>query len=237
MYSYSFAFYKPGKKFYNSKELVDTLNALHGADYDVVFHPRDPHIKKNRIQFNKKETHLDVEIRKSGRRLGFHLGPAEEEERAHGAIAGLFMQGETFTDDFPNDHEGNAQILSEAAMIITSTLKPLFAWGDHELELDKLEPFLRFDRIGAMAWANFFSKELIERLGGIDKVLLRPEDKQYRQGAEGMLRELSFVPITLFDSPTQDIPPMVALECERRYPGAILTTFEIPAQNAIEVEP
>lgn len=234
MYSYYFAFYKPGKKFYNPKELADTLDALHGANYDVVFHPRDPHVKRNRIQFNKRETRLDIEIRKSGRILSFHLGPAEGDQ---GRMAGLSMPGEHFTDDFPNDHEGNAQILSEAAMIITSTLKPLFAWGDHELELDKLEPFLRFDRIGAMAWANFFSKELIERLGGIDKVLLRPEDKQYRQGAEGTLRELSFVPITLFDSPTQDIPPMVALECERRYPGAILTTFEIPAKNAIEVEP
>ncbi len=235
MYSYSFWFYKPGKKFYNPEELIDTLNALHGADYDVVFHPRDPHVKKNRIQLDKKETYLDIELRKSGRILGFHLGPAEE--RAKGDIAGLSMPGEHFTDDFPNDHEGNAQILSEAAMIITSTLKPLFAWGDHELELDKLEPFLSFDRIGAMAWSNFFSRELIEKLGGIDRVLLRPEDKQYRQEAEGMLKELSFVPITLFDSPAQDLPAMVALECERRYPGAILTSFEIPAKNAIEIEP
>lgn len=236
MYDYRFAFYKPGKDYFSGNEFVDTLNKLHGLGYEIKFRPNDPHVnrKKGTVHFNPNERNLNVEVIKEGRFMDLTVGPAEGK---HGLIALLAIAEEQLDDQFKNEQGLNGQILSEAAMAVSNALKPLFAWGDHELELDNLEPFLNFDRIGAIAWSNFFSQELIERLGGLDKILLRPQDKQYREGAQGMLKEFGFVPITLSESPTKDLETMVALECERRYPGAILKSFKVPPLSAIEVEP
>lgn len=234
MYNFRFEFYRPGKKYFGGQEFVDTLNRLKGYDYDIQFHPNDPHIdhKKNTISFNRRETELDVSLIKEGRFIDLLLNPAEGE---FGSIGLLAMPEEQFDEQFKNDQQRTAQILSEVAFAVFMVIKPLFAWGDHELELDKLEESLSFKRVGAVAWNNFYSKELVDKMGGLDKVILRPGIPEERTAAQKMLKDLQFYSLTLTENPTKDLTPGIALECRNRYPGALLKSFEIPAKNGIEV--
>jgi hypothetical protein len=221
MYSYDFVFYKPGKKFYTFEEVMRLNNSLLRADFEV----------KGQWRMDKKEKEkiidVDFDLKKSGQEFSLLLGPAEE--RFHGALGQLSIPEE----EFEENPQKNAILMGEAASAIFLGLKPLFAWGDHELEIGKLEQFLRFDKIGALAWINLFSEELIERLGGIKNAfsLTSPEEEEENLK---FLKEASFFPFQISNRPSEPVPAPIALECERRFPGAILRSFEIPSLKAIE---
>ena len=206
MYTYSFEFYRPGKDYFSGNEFVDTLNKLRGLDFEIKFRPNDPHVdrKKGSIRFNPRERGLNVEVSREGRFMDLILGPADGK---FGSIGLLAIDAEQFDYQFKSEQEKNAQILSEGALAVFLGIKPIFAWGDHELELDKLGDFLSFDRIGALAWNNFFSRELIEKLGGINKILLHPESREERERAQGILKEFQLYSLNISDSPMEPVSP------------------------------
>ena len=232
MYGYCFEFFQPGKRSFTNKEFFQTLNNLSEFDYDIKFRPNDPHIKQNSLEFRPHESNLNVEVAKKGRWMDLILHPAEGE---FGTIGWLTIDEEQLQEQFKDEQAINGKILTEAGFAIFDSLKPYFAWCDHELELDKLEEGLRFNRVGAVAWSNLFSKEFIHRIGGLEKVIFRPEDPREKQRAQAMLNELGFYSLTLEGSPVGALSAPTALECRNRYPGAILKSFEVPARNAIEV--
>lgn len=229
MYDYRFNFYKPGKDYFTADELIDTLNKLHGLGFNIRFRPNNSHVdkKKGSIRFNARERGLNIEVNREGRFMDLIIGPAEGK---YGEIGLLAIAQEQFDDQFKNEPEKNAQILSEAALAVFLGLKPFFAWGDHELEIDKLEDFLSFSRIGALAWNNFFSKELVEKLGGINKILLHPNSEEERVRANGMLGEMQFYAFNLSGSPMEPVSSSIAMDCEIRYPGAVIKSFEVPGK-------
>ena len=232
MYDYRFDFFKPGKTSYTPQEFMNILGPLEIMGFEIRFPPRDPHVdmKKGTITFQPRETQLGVELLMPGKRLGLFIGPAEGE---HGSIGLLAMPEEQFEEN-PQENTG---LLFRTALHISNALKPYFAWGDHELELDKLPHCLSLDRIGALAWANFFSKEFIEEIGGIEKVLFDPEDKQSKKEAQDTLETFSVVPMELAPNPVEPTEPGIILGLESRYPRALFRSFKIPHPSAIEVEP
>lgn len=219
MYSYCFIFYKPGKREYSNEEIQGTIDTLYRAGCKLnATSFSDPHIKEGKFRIDLRETNLNLNIEKSGCRFTFHLHPAQEE--SHGAIGGLFIPEEQFRENSKN----NSTIMLEIALAICFGLKPLFAWGDHELEISKLEPWLSFDEIKALAWNNQFSKELVDRLGGLENVLLFPKEK------EDYL-DLYLVQVSLWSDPTEPTRSDVALQCRGRYPEAQLRQFEISSMR------
>ncbi len=234
MDNYNFEFYQPGRKYFSGQEFVDLLNRLKIYEYDIQFHPNDPHIGRDQgtINFNRRETELNVTLHKQGRYMDLILSPAEGE---FGSIGLLAMPEEQFDEHFKNEQPATAKILSEAAFTVFTMIRPLFAWGDHESELDKLEEGLSFKRIGALAWCNFFSKELIRKIGGLDKIVLHPGIPEEKAAAEKMIKDLRFYSLFLSGNPAEDLKPGAALECRNRYSGVLLKSFELPAKNAIEI--
>lgn len=227
-YSYCFLFYKPGKKFFDGWEIKKTLKYLGRLGFSFrPFSSLDPHIhgigdeelEIGGLVLKTKEIAVDLELEKSGYELGFHLHPAQES--LHGAIGGFFMPEE----EFNKDQKGNARLFFDAAMIVFAGLKPSFAWGDHELELDRLSPFLRFDRIGALAWGNIFGKEFVERLGGVRNVISVPTPEAEKD-ASWFLEKISGVPLGLSFFPNEIQPAEAILYDKRRFPGVILRSFE-----------
>ncbi len=223
MYDYYFVFYKPGKQFYSWKEVMHLNHNLLRADFEVEGNWRMDEKEKEKI------IHIDFDLRKDGQEFSLLLGPAEE--RFHGALGQLAIPEE----EFKEDPKKSAELLVEAAGNIFVRLDALFAWGDHELEIGKLEPFLRFDRIGALAWANIFSRELVERFGGLENFMLYPTPEAEKEGHQ-FLKETSFFPFQLSNLPTEPVPAHMTVECDHRFPGAILKSFEIPSLKAIERE-
>ncbi|MBI2009975.1 MAG: hypothetical protein HYS86_02225 [Candidatus Chisholmbacteria bacterium] len=220
MYDYAFTFYKPNKTFFEPGELTRTVSFLQRDGYEVEF--RSPPLattKEGQPLFRPKEEEIGAIIRKGGVELNLFASAAEG---PMGAIADLSIT----EDDLKESVTQNTSLLTQAAMIVFKGLQPLFAWGDHELELDKLQPFLSFDKIGALAWANLFSQELTEHLGGIDQVLLHPTWQKEQKQAKLTLGALSLVLITLSPSPADPVHATTALQCDRRYPGAIIKSFQ-----------
>lgn len=217
MYSYDFVFYKPGKEFYTQQEILRLNNYLIRRDFEV----------EGKWRGKEKIEHLHLNIEKSNCRLSLHLVPGQE--KIHGRIGNISIPQEQFKED----PEKSGRIMSEAAATIFAAIEPFFAWGDHELELGKLEPFLRFDRIGALAWTNLFSRELVERLGGVRNVLISPTPEDEKEGNR-LLKEATFLPQALSHLPTEPTEFHTALECERRWPRALLRSFEIPPLKGIE---
>ena len=210
MYDYYFVFYKPGKNFYTKEEIVRLKNSLTSIGFEVK--------EKWRMDEKEKEKIIDINfsLRKSDQEFSLLLGPAEE--RFHGRLGQLAIPQEQFEED----PKKNADLMIKATNIIFIELKPLFGWGDHELELGRLEQFLRLDKIAALAWVNFLSRELVERLGGLDKVIQFPNMKKSYEG-----RPWQFTYILLSPLPTDPVPKQIILECRQRYPGAILRIGEI----------
>lgn len=201
MYSYVFEFYKPGKKIYNKSEIERTINYFKDTGYEV----------ENNFKLFSDVTDISVRISKSDFNFGFYLYPSREE--SHGAIAELTISQE----QFEKDREEAKNLMIELASGIFLGIEPLFAWGDHELEIGRLEEYLRFDKITALAWVNFFSKELVERLGGIEQVVLFPDEVKSYEGKEWKFSSVLTSPL-----PTEPIPERLMLECQSRYPGVTL---------------
>ncbi len=210
MYDYYFVFYKPGKTFYTQDEVRRLKHYLCKAGFGVKGEWRVDEKEKEKI------IHIDFDLRKSGQEFSLLLGPAEE--RFHGALGQLAISEE----EFEENPKKIADLLRMAATEIFLELKPLFGWGDHELQLNRLEQFLRFDKIAAIAWINFLSRELVERLGGLDKVIQFPDMKKSYEG-----KPWQFDYILLSHLPTDPVPKQIALECKQRYPGAMLRIAEI----------
>jgi len=232
MYSYQFQFFKPGKENYPQKEIFMLLTALQEINhFEIKFPPRDPHIdqKQGMIGIQPVEKELGLSLRLPGKDLGLFLGPAEGK---FGEIALLSMPVEQF-DENPRE---NAPILFRAALTVSKVLEPYFAWGDHEAELDKLSHCLRFDELGALAWANLFSREFLNEIGGIDQVLLNPEDTEDKKGVAELLDIYSVAPLELSPSPAEETKAAIILGIERRHPGVLFRSFEIPSEKAIEFE-
>lgn len=210
MYDYYFVFYKPGKRFYTQEEIIRLKNSLVSFGFEV----------KEKWTMNEKDKekieHVGFNLIKSGQEFSLILGPAEE--RFHGRLGQLAIPQEQFEED----PEKNADLMVKAANTIFIELKPLFGWGDHELELGRLEQFLRFNKIAALAWVNFLSRELVERLGGLDKVIQFPDKKKSHEG-----KPWQFTYILLSPLPTDPISKQMAFECKQRYPGVILRIGEI----------
>ncbi len=98
---------------------------------------------------------LTTEIGRLG--LTFQTYPQETK----GAQVTLSMGGDAFEESPPS----TASLLLELAKIVNLHLPAYFGWGDNELTLQRLEPALRFDRVKALAWANLFGLELVQRIG------------------------------------------------------------------------
>jgi hypothetical protein len=211
MYTYDFVFYKPGKKFYTQDEVVRMKNSLANRGFEVEGKWRMDEKEKEKI------VDIDFDLRKSGQEFFLLLGPAEED--FHGRLGQLSIPREQFEEN----PKKSADLMIKAANTIFVELKPLFGWGDHELELNRLEQFLRFDKIAALAWVNFLSRELVERLGGLDKVLLFPPNKKEKR----IYKEepWQFTYILTSPSPADEMPLAMGFECQQRYPGAVLRTW------------
>lgn len=222
MYTYRFVFYEPGKNFYGKEEIQRLFNELAKAGFRLETPPHDPHFDKDgKYLTTDRETDISLRLKKSNRSLTFFLYPAEED--FHGEIASLYLPAEQFEED-PTK---NAALMLEAANSILLGLQPLFAWGDHELEINKLEPFLRFDRIEALAWVNFFRKGLVDFLEGLEEVLLDPESEKNNYS-----KEWNFASVKISEDPTK--PCDMPLACEARYPQALIRSFEIPSLKGKE---
>lgn len=218
MYAYYFVFYKPGKRNYTQEEVFLLFNHLGRRGFEL------------HGQFNAPGQivdHVKLDLMKSGREFSLLLGPAEE--RLHGRLGQLAISEEQFEEN-PKE---NTELFLTAAHIISSEIKPLFAWGDHELEIGRLEPFLRFDRVSALAWANIFNRELVERFGGVKRFLfqLTPEkEKELQRRLEDEL----FLPIQLANLPTETTDGWMAWNIHHLFPEAMFRSFEIPSAKAIE---
>ncbi len=67
-------------------------------------------------------------------------------------------------DEFESDPDLAGKFLLNLAEPLLRVLDMEFAWGDHELMLERLEANLTFERIGALAWANLFSAHFVQHL-------------------------------------------------------------------------
>jgi hypothetical protein len=88
--------------------------------------------------------------------------------------------------------------LLELAKIVNLHLPIFFGWGDHEIRLEQLEDGLRFDRIGALAWANLFGPEMVRRIG-VEQLRALPihQVQVFKQGALCLLTPIPGQPLTV----------------------------------------
>lgn len=217
MYDYYFVFYKPGKRSYTQEEVFLLFNHLGRMGFEL------------HGQFNAPEQveSINLNLKKSGQELSLILGPAEE--KFHGRLGQLAIPEEQFEEN-PKE---NTELLLTAAHTISSEIKPLFAWGDYELEIGRLEPFLRFDRVSALAWANLFNRELVERFGGVKSFLFQPTPEKEKE-LQRKLEDWLFLPIQLANLPTETTEGRMVWNIHHLFPEAMFRSFEIPSAKAIE---
>ena len=126
--------------------------------------------------------------------MDFYLGRASGKFGQVGYLAILEDKIE------PNSYEKFSQQY-QAALFICAALKPYFAWGGHIVELSWKKQKLSFDQIISLSgWVNLFGQSYINKLGGIDNVLLDPTESNRKEALEN-LRLLSVVPLELGRSP------------------------------------
>lgn len=90
-----------------------------------------------------------------------------------------------------------APLLVELGKIANLHLSAYFGWGDHELTLQRLESALRFDRVGALAWANLFGPEMVQRVG-LEKLQILPayHTQTFKQGVLCLLTPAPGLPLS-----------------------------------------
>lgn len=168
IYTYQFKFYNPGRPCspQEAVKAIEGLLACEGAratDYERDWrrhrlspgHPFDPRVAVE--PDGRSSVGLLVPCGPQPVDILFQTFPAE----AKGAFAALSIGGESFEEDSGQV----AALLLDLAKVVNLHLPVFFAWGDHELELARLEKVLSFDRVAALAWANLFSPKLADRLG------------------------------------------------------------------------
>lgn len=221
MSSYAAIFYKPGKKSFSGKEISGLIEKIHsgkGKAYSLF--PDDPHFTNDRKFIIKEvETELDLSLfvnvaEIKGIPFSFHLYPAQEE--IHGSIATLSIPEDVFESHVRESTSG----LISLASVIMRELSPDFGWADHELELTRLEPWLIFERVKALAWLNLFPQRLVQKLGGLGKFPATAEEKQ-------LSNEYGFLPFLTAENPTLPIDGEFALSLTQYFPDAMLRSFEM----------
>lgn len=222
---YTAIFYKPGKKSFSGKEINGLIGKIHSrGDKTYSLFPDDPHLNNDRKFIIKEvETELDLglfvdvaEIK--GIPFSLHLYPAQE--KIHGSIATLSIPEDVFESHVRESTSG----LISLASVIMGELSPDFGWADHELELTRLEPWLIFERVKALAWLNLFPQGLVQKLGGLGKFPATTEEKQLSD-------ELGFLPFLTTDDPTLPIDGEFALCLVQYFPEAILRSFEMVVKS------
>ena len=130
-------------------------------------------------------------------------------QESKGAQMALSL-GEDVFNQAPNQI---APLLLELAKVVNLHLPLYFGWGDHELQLERMEEHLRFDRIGALAWANLFGPEMVRRIGA-ERIKALPihQVQVFKQGALCLLTP----------APGQPLSAAQAGEIEAQWPGCML---------------
>lgn len=219
MYSYIFEFYRPGKEFYTQGEMFKLNSSFLRAGFEAdASWTAGERVRRADFNFSNGKTEFCLV-----------LGPADDR------FNGLMGQFSITEEQLKRDPWKNTEAFSSLASVTLIDINALFAWGDHELEIRKLEPFLNFDRIGALAWNNILSRELVERLGGVKNVLFQQTVEEERK-VGGFLEQLSIAPRLLTNLPTETVPAFLSIECLKRFPGAILKGFEtFPAKKYLRI--
>ena len=195
-FDYRFEFFKPGKKSYTNEEISNTLGFINHKGYELI--PRSDNLSFNRnsqtVSYKPQDKPLHVVFKKTEMEMDFYLGRASGKFGQVGYLAILEDKIE------PNSYEKFSQQY-QAALFICAALKPYFAWGGHIVELSWKKQKLSFDQIISLSgWVNLFGQSYINKLGGIDNVLLDPTESNRKEALEN-LRLLSVVPLELGRSP------------------------------------
>lgn len=88
---------------------------------------------------------------------------------------------------------GAVASLLELAEEVNSCLPVWFAWCGHEYELDRLRSHFSLAEVKSLVWANFYSSEFMEKLGG--DLILRAPSHQIIQSKNGATILLSPSPL------------------------------------------
>lgn len=128
---------------------------------------------------------------------------------AKGAQANLAID----EDVFDADPARLGLHLLELAKIVNLHLSAFWGWGDHEIRVEQLEDGLRFDRIGALAWANLFGPEMVRRIG-VERLRALPAH-QVQVFKQGVL-------CLLTPAPGQPLSMDQMQQIEAQWPGCML---------------
>jgi len=201
-YSYQFRFYNPNRSC-TPQEVASAIQSLVGyggaraTDYELGGrrYQLAPNQALDPAGVVEPDSHSAVGISVpcgSGQvDILFQTFPLEDK----GAFAALIVDEEYMTDA-PGPV---ANLLLALVKVVNLYLPVLFAWGDHELELQRLEPALTFDRVSALAWANLFSPSLVTRVG--QARLAQAPAYQIQTFKRGTIYLLAPDPVALTGSP------------------------------------
>lgn len=84
-------------------------------------------------------------------------------------------------------------VMLDLIKLLNLHLPVWFAWGDHELNLNRLESQMSLERVSALAWANLFGREFIDRIG--ETFLAKAPSHQTLTFKRGILLTLSPTPL------------------------------------------
>jgi len=216
-YTYDFDFFKSGKKFFTKKELEKLIKTLEDFGFEVKpGNLTSQPYKNGKFEFQEKEKSLMINILydpNPGFTFPLFLEiPDKKEDYCIARLSAGDWQIEykneerngQYVEFSSEEITSNCQVFYKAAAAVMWALKPYFAWGDHELLLNGKE-ITSFDKITALAWINMFSLEFVEKLGGLDKVLLFPNpevEKAYKDAKK--TGEYMFVPLQLAENPRRE---------------------------------
>jgi len=201
-YSYQFRFYNPNRMC-TPQEVASAIQALVGyggaraTDYELSgrryrLAPGQALDPASVVETNSRSAIGLLVPRGPGQvDILFQTFPFEEK----GAFAVLAVD-EKYMADAPGPV---ANLLLALVKLVNLHLPALFAWGDHELELQRLEPALTFDHVAALAWANLFSPKLVTRMGQTQ--MGQAPAYQIQTFKQGTLYLLATDPIALIGSP------------------------------------
>ncbi len=201
-YSYQFRFYNPNRSC-TPQEAASAIQSL--VDYGGAW-ATDYELSGRRYQLDPGQAFDPTGVVETNSRSAvglsvprdpgqvdilFQTFPLEDK----GAFATLAVD-EEYMADAPGPV---ANLLLALVKVVNLHLPVVFAWGDHELELQRLEPALTFDRVSALAWANLFSPKLVTRMGRIQ--MGQAPVYQIQAFKQGTLYLLAPDPIALTGSP------------------------------------
>lgn len=233
---YKFQFFKPNKKFYTKKELEMIIANLKSFGFDAVpAYPASSYVQNGNFKFKKQETQVNIDIYYNSEGVEYYfMLMLSLDENDNSFIGSLFAEHEQFDYKEP-EFEGQwtempsaevskrLQVLYKAAVAITYALEPYFVWGDTELIFGYWSGHVSFDKVTALAWMNLFSFDFVEKLGGLDKVLLYPHPEVERMYAESKKTgKYMFIPLQLAENPLEEIPKNIRKKCQEKFPGVVL---------------